>query len=402
MLTETKRTDEYYMAQAITLAKKGWYTTHPNPRVGCVLVRDEQIIAQGWHQYAGQGHAEVNALAQIQAGDNVQSAAAKSATAKGAAAKGATAYVTLEPCSHFGKTPPCSNALIDAGVKRVVVAMTDPNPLVAGNGIKRLQENGIEVSSGVLETEARALNPGFIQRMETQRPRIRCKMAMSLDGRTAMANGESKWITAADAREDVQRLRAESSAILTGIGTVITDDPSMNVRSEKLLKGNERQPERVILDTQLNMSAQAKMLSLPGQTIILAGQEYAVQEKIDALEKQGAQVHLLATQEPSAKQKPSASSAKQSLSLDAVMSVLTQRQYNDVLLEAGATLTGAMLQAGFVDELIIYMAPHLMGSDARGLFNLPGLDSMAERINLSIQDIRAVGRDYRITATIKA
>lgn len=383
-------TDEYYMAQAITLAKKGWYTTQPNPRVGCVLVRDEQIIAQGWHQYAGQGHAEVNALAQIQAGKNAQGT-----TAKGATARGATAYVTLEPCSHFGKTPPCSNALIDAGVKRVVIAMVDPNPLVAGNGIKRLQENGIEVSSGVLETEARALNPGFIQRMETQRPRIRCKMAMSLDGRTAMANGESKWITAADAREDVQRLRAESSAILTGIGTVLADDPSMNVRSEKYVT-TERQPERVILDTQLNMSAQAKMLSLPGQTIILAGQEYAVQEKIDELEKQGAQVHLLAIQEPSA------SSAKQSLSLDAVMSVLAQRQYNDVLLEAGATLTGAMLQAGFVDELIIYMAPHLMGSDARGLFNLPGLDSMAERINLSIQDIRAVGRDYRITATIKA
>ncbi|MCU7799332.1 MAG: bifunctional diaminohydroxyphosphoribosylaminopyrimidine deaminase/5-amino-6-(5-phosphoribosylamino)uracil reductase RibD [gamma proteobacterium symbiont of Lucinoma myriamae] len=384
MLTEAKSTDEYYMAQAIALAKKGWYTTHPNPRVGCVLVRDEQIIAQGWHQYAGQGHAEVNALAQIQSGDNAQ----------GATAKGATAYVTLEPCSHFGKTPPCSNALIDAGVKRVVVAMVDPNPLVAGNGINRLQENGIEVSSGVLETEARALNPGFVQRMETQRPRIRCKMAMSLDGRTAMANGESKWITAADAREDVQRLRAESSAILTGIGTVIADDPSMNVRSEKyegLLKdkstGNERQPERVILDTQLNMSAQAKMLSLPGQTLILAGREYAAQEKVDELEQQGAQVHLLATQ-------------KHSLSLDAVMSVLTQRQYNDVLLEAGATLTGAMLQAGFVDELIIYMAPHLMGSDARGLFNLPGLDSMAERINLSIQDIRAVGRDYRITAAV--
>ncbi|MCN4145016.1 MAG: bifunctional diaminohydroxyphosphoribosylaminopyrimidine deaminase/5-amino-6-(5-phosphoribosylamino)uracil reductase RibD [Thiohalomonas sp.] len=384
-------TDEYYMAQAITLAKKGWYTTHPNPRVGCILVRNEQIIAQGWHQYAGQGHAEVNALAELSSGDNAQSAEVK----------GATAYVTLEPCSHFGKTPPCTNALIDAGVKRVVVAMTDPNPLVAGNGIRRVQENGIEVTTGVLETEARALNPGFIQRMETQRPRIRCKMAMSLDGRTAMANGESKWITAADAREDVQRLRAESSAILTGIGTVIADDPSMNVRSEKLLEGNERQPERVILDTRLNMSAQAKMLSLPGQTIILAGQEYAVQEKIDALEKQGAQVYLLATQEPSAKQEPSVSSAKHSLSLDAVMSVLTQRQYNDVLLEAGATLTGAMLQAAFADELIIYMAPHLMGSDARGLFNLPGLDSMDERINLSIQDIRAVGRDYRITATIK-
>jgi len=373
-------TDEYYMARAITLAKKGWYTTHPNPRVGCVLVRDEQIIAQGWHQYAGQGHAEVNALSQIEAGDNAQ---------------GATAYVTLEPCSHFGKTPPCSNALIDAGIKRVVVAMVDPNPLVAGNGIKRLQENGVAVTSGVLESEARALNPGFIQRMEINRPKIRCKMAMSLDGRTAMANGDSKWITASDAREDVQRLRAESSAIVTGIGTVTADDPSMNVRSQKfahLFEDHGRQPERVILDTQLNMSVQAKMLSLPGQTLVLAGQEYAAQEKIQALENKGAEVFLLATQ------LLTSHSEKRSLSLDAVMSVLTERQYNDVLLEAGATLTGSMLQAGFVDELIIYMAPHLMGSEARGLFNIPGLDSMNKRINLSIQDIRCVGRDYRITA----
>ena len=378
-------TDEYYMARAIALAKKGWYSTHPNPRVGCVLVRDERIIAQGWHQYAGQGHAEVNALAQIQAGDK----------APGAAAQGATAYVTLEPCSHFGKTPPCSNALIDAGIKRVVVAMFDPNPLVAGNGVKQLQENGLAVTSGVLEREARALNPGFIQRMVTKRPKIRCKMAMSLDGRTAMANGESKWITGSDAREDVQRLRAESSAILTGIGTVTADDPSMNVRAQTfqhLFEKYERQPERVILDTQLKLSVQAKMLSLPGQTLVLAGQECAAQEKIQALEKKGADVFLLATQLLTTHPE------KRSLSLDAVMSVLAQRQYNDVLLEAGATLTGSMLLAGFIDELIIYMAPHLMGSDARGLFNIPGLDSMNKRINLSIEDIRAVGRDYRITA----
>jgi len=322
----------------------------------------------------------VNALSQIEAGDNAQ---------------GATAYVTLEPCSHFGKTPPCSNTLIDAGVKRVVVAMVDPNPLVAGNGVKRLQKNGVAVTCGVLESEARALNPGFIQRMEINRPKIRCKMAMSLDGRTAMANGESKWITASDAREDVQRLRAESSAILTGIGTVTADDPSMNVRAQKfahLFEDHGRQPERVILDTQLNMSAQAKMLSLPGQTLVLAGQEYASQEKIQALENKGAEVFLLATQLLTSHSK------KRSISLDAVMSILTERQYNDVLLEAGATLTGSMLQAGFVDELIIYMAPHLMGSEARGLFNIPGLDSMNKRINLSIQDIRCVGRDYRITA----
>jgi len=357
------------MAQAINLAKKGWYSTQPNPRVGCVIVRDHKIIAQGWHQIAGQGHAEVNALAQIPAGETAQ---------------GATAYVTLEPCSHFGKTAPCSNALIEAGIKCVVVAMVDPNPLVAGNGIKRLREHGLQVISGVLENEARALNPGFIQRMEILRPKIRCKMAMSLDGRTAMASGESQWITGKDAREDVQRLRAESSAVLTGIGTVLADDPSMNVRSERF-KDCGRQPDRVILDTRLQISAQAKMLALEGETIILAGQNCVAPQQVQLLEREAVQVQLLPLEQ-------------ERISLAAVMPVLAQRQYNDVLLEAGATLTGAMLSAGFVDELIIYMAAHLMGSKARGLFDLPGLDTMAERINLSIEDIRAVGRDYRIIA----
>ncbi|MDX2502995.1 MAG: bifunctional diaminohydroxyphosphoribosylaminopyrimidine deaminase/5-amino-6-(5-phosphoribosylamino)uracil reductase RibD [Gammaproteobacteria bacterium] len=373
--------DEYYMAKAIALAKKGWYTTHPNPRVGCVLVRDGQIIAQGWHQYAGQGHAEVNALAQLQNGKPAGKA------------QGATAYVTLEPCSHFGKTPPCSNALIDAGIKRLVVAMVDPNPLVAGKGIRRIQENGIEVKTGVLESEARALNPGFIQRMESKRAKIRCKMAMSLDGRTAMASGESKWITAADAREDVQRLRAESSAIVTGIGTVLADDPSMTVRS-KDYADIRRQPERVILDTQLKMPVAAKMLSLEGRTVILTAQNSSAlnslaQSKARELESRGACVRYVATREHN---------GDVHLSLDEVVSVLAQRQYNEVLLEAGATLTGSMLQAGYVDELILYIAPHLMGSEARGLFNLPGLKTMSERINVTIEDIRAVGKDYRITA----
>lgn len=373
--------DEYYMAKAIALAKKGWYTTHPNPRVGCVLVRDGQIIAQGWHQYAGQGHAEVNALAQLQ---NDKPAGQ---------AQGATAYVTLEPCSHFGKTPPCSNALINAGIKRLVVAMVDPNPLVAGQGIRRIQEHGIEVKTGVLESEARILNPGFIQRMESKRPKIRCKMAMSLDGRTAMASGESKWITAADAREDVQRLRAESSAIVTGIGTVLADDPSMTVRS-KDYADIRRQPERVILDTQLKMPVAAKMLSLEGRTVILTEQNSSAlsslaQSKARQLESRGACVHYVATREHN---------GDVHLSLDEVVSVLAQRQYNEVLLEAGATLTGSMLQAGYVDELILYIAPHLMGSEARGLFNLPGLNTMSERINVTIEDIRAVGKDYRITA----
>ena len=372
--------DEYYMARAISLAKKGWFTTHPNPRVGCVLVRDNQIIAEGWHEYAGQGHAEVNALSQLNKLNNVEKAG------------GATAYVTLEPCSHFGKTPPCSDALIKAGIGRVVIGMVDPNPLVSGNGVKRLQENGVEVKTGVLETEARMLNPGFIQRMESQRPKIRCKMAMSLDGRTAMSSGESKWITSTDAREDVQRLRAESSAVLTGIGTVLADDPSMNVRSEKFASIN-RQPERIILDTQLKIPVISKMLALEGQTVICTSQTSANQEqkKIQILEDKKVDLYYLNTD---------VKNDRTHLSLVEVMSVMVERQYNDVLLEAGSNLTGAMLQAGYIDELIIYMAPHLIGSEARGLFNLPGLNTMSERINLNIQDIRSVGRDFRITASI--
>ncbi len=367
-------TDEYYMAKAIELAKKGWYSTQPNPRVGCILVRDDHIIAQGWHQYAGQGHAEVNALAQLANNSNdIQGIA-----------KGATAYVTLEPCSHFGKTPPCSEALITAGVQRVVVAMADPNPLVAGRGLKHLEEQGIAVRCGVLENESRALNLGFIQRMLVQRPNIRCKMAMSLDGRTAMANGESQWITGADAREDVQRLRAESSAILTGIGTVLVDNPAMNVRSQNY-DTMGRQPDRVVLDSHLQIANGAKMFALSGNTIVLTHEQTSQQEKITALSNQGVVVDFLPL-------------AGESLSLVALMPWLAKQQYNDVLLEAGATLTGAMLQAGLVDELIIYMAPQLMGSEARGLFNLSGLESMQDNIHLSIEDIRAVGKDYRIIA----
>ncbi len=379
VLTAKRLTDEYYMARAISLAKKGWYSTHPNPRVGCVIVREQSIIAEGWHQYAGQGHAEVNALAQL----NDQ-------------AEAATAYVTLEPCSHFGKTPPCSDALIKAGIKRVVIGMVDPNPLVSGKGVQRLQENGLEVLSGVLESEARALNLGFIQRMSEQRPRIRCKMAMSLDGRTAMASGESQWITGAEAREDVQRLRAESSVVLTGIGTVLADDPAMNVRSAQYID-SQRQPDRLVLDSHLRMSPQAKMLALAGNTHIVMADLHKTEKQgeIQALQAKGATIHFL----QQALEKKASGPA---LPLSAVMQLMNTLQYNEVLLEAGATLTGAMLQAGFVDELIIYMAPNLMGSEARGLFNLPGLDSMKQRIDLQIEDIRSVGRDFRITARITA
>ena len=373
--------DEFLMAQAIALAKKGWYTTHPNPRVGCVLVRDEQVIARGWHQFAGQGHAEVNALADLER--NKQSA------------KGATAYVTLEPCSHFGRTPPCSNALIEAGIARVVVAMADPNPLVAGKGIKRLQEHGLEVRVGVLEAEARALNPGFIQRMETGKPLLRCKMAMSLDGRTAMASGESQWITSTQARADVQRLRGESSAVLTGIGTVLADNPSMNVRDKRFADMDSerlRQPDRVIMDSQLKILPEAKILHQEGLSVICTAKASRRQtQKIPALEQQGVLIEYLETE---------IIAGREVLSASSLMAVLAQHQYNEVLLEAGATLGGSLLQAGVVDELVIYMAPHLMGSEARGLFNIPGLDKMADRIELDIKDIRAVGSDFRITAKV--
>lgn len=367
--------DIAYMQEAIQLAKKGWYTTHPNPRVGCVLVKEQRVIARGWHQYAGQGHAEVNALREA-----------------GANARGATAYVTLEPCSHFGKTPPCSDALIAAGIKTVVVAMQDPNPLVAGRGIERLEKAGIPTRVGVLEAEAQALNRGFIQRMQSQRPFIRCKMGVSLDGRTALASGASQWITGADARRDVQRLRAESSAILTGIGTVLADDPSLNVRDARF-PFKKVQPARVVLDSQLRISAQAKMLSLAGKNYLLTLPSSLQNPHNETLREQLAQkgVEIIAV-----------NSTSNSLDLHEVVAQLGQWQFNEVLLETGPTLSGAMLKAGFIDELVIYMAPKLMGHEGRGLFNLPGMENMADCIDLKIQDIRSVGADIRITLNFKA
>jgi len=362
--------DIMFMLEAIQLAKKGWYSTHPNPRVGCVLVKEQQVIARGWHQLAGQGHAEVNALKA--AGEN---------------ARGATAYVTLEPCSHFGKTPPCSDALINAGVAEVVVAMQDPNPLVAGQGIERLRKAGIPTRVGVLEQEAKALNRGFIKRMQSQASFIRCKMGVSLDGRTAMASGESQWITSPEARRDVQRLRAESSAILSGIGTVLADDPSLNVRDEQYLVKNI-QPARVILDSQLRMSAQAKMLGLSGQTYIFTDQNKVIGSKALALKEQGAELIGLVL-------------AGKRLDLTEVTKQLVRMQFNEVLLETGPTLSGAMLKAGLIDELVIYMAPKLMGDAGRGLFHIPDLDKMRDVFDLDIEDIRSIGPDIRMTLKVK-
>jgi diaminohydroxyphosphoribosylaminopyrimidine deaminase/5-amino-6-(5-phosphoribosylamino)uracil reductase len=363
--------DQSYMQLAIDLAWQGVYSTAPNPRVGCVLVRDGDIIGQGYHVVAGAGHAEVNALAA--AGD----------------VRGATAYVTLEPCSHTGKTGPCCEALIAAKVARVVVAMTDPNPQVSGRGLARLRAAGIAVQLGVLETEARLLNPGFIKRMETGLPWVRVKLAMSLDGRTAMASGESQWITGAEARSDVQRLRARSCAIMSGVDTVIADNAALTVRVGELGLEPElaqaaaaRQPLRVVLDSQLRLPVTARILSQPGQTLVVSAQENPVARQ--ALEQAGAQVLCL----------PGKGGR---VDLQRLLAVLADRECNEVLLEAGATLAGAMTQAGLVDQFTIYMAPTLLGSSARPLLQLP-LDTMAQQRRFQIDSIKPVGSDWRIDA----
>lgn len=358
--------DHRHMARALQLAARALFTTDPNPRVGCVLVRDGQVVGEGWHVRAGEPHAEIHALGQA-----------------GAQARGATAYITLEPCCHHGRTPPCTQALIEAGVTRVIAAMEDPNPLVTGNGLRALQQAGIETGSGVLAAEAAQLNPGFVKRMRSGMPWVRCKLAMSLDGRTAMASGESRWISGAAARRDVQRLRARSSAVLTGIGTVLADDPSLKVRLEET--GESRQPLRVVLDSRLRMPTGARLLGLPGATRILTVAADA--QKAATLAQGETSVVTLPGKEGR-------------LDLTAVMHYLGAQQQNEIHVEAGPTLCGALLQAGLVDELIIYLAPHLMGNAARGLFQLPGLERMEQRVKLNIADIRAVGDDWRITATV--
>ena len=353
------------MSRALFLAKKGIYTTAPNPNVGCVLVKDGEIVGEGWHKKAGEAHAEINALKQA-----------------GIKAEGATAYVTLEPCCHQGKTPPCTDALIKAKVTRVVAAMVDPYSKVAGQGLRQLEQAGIHVEQGLLEAQAAALNSGFIKRMQKGLPYVRCKLAMSLDGRTAMASGESKWITAAAARADVQHLRAKSAAILTGVGTVLADDPSMTLR----LDGVTTQPLRVVVDSNLSMPTNAKMLKEQGQTVLMTCS--ADEQAAQALKDAGADIHMMPY-------------CNTRVDLKSVLQQLSDMQINDVLLEAGATLSGAMLQAGLIDELIIYMAPVLMGNDARGLFALPGLESMQDKIELEIIEQRMVGQDIRLTAKVR-
>lgn len=353
--------DFEWMTQALRLAERGLYTTSPNPRVGCVIVKNGQLIGEGFHLKAGEPHAEVHALRQ--AGNHT---------------KGATAYVTLEPCSHYGRTPPCAHALVEAGVSRVVIAMQDPNPLVAGKGIAYLQSHGIEVTSGLLQTQAQALNPGFILRMTQQRPYVRLKVAASLDGKTALANGASQWITSAASRKDVHHWRARSCAMLTGIGTVLHDDPSLTVREVD----TPRQPLRVIVDSQLRIPLNARVLH-GGHAVIAYAQ--APQDKLALLQAQGVQTIAL----------PDAAGQ---IDINALLNTLAQQQINEVMVEAGAGLNGAMLQSGLVDELLMYYAPKLMGNTGAGMFNLPAFETMSQALDLNIIDVRHFGQDIRIQA----
>jgi diaminohydroxyphosphoribosylaminopyrimidine deaminase/5-amino-6-(5-phosphoribosylamino)uracil reductase len=352
------------MAQALRLAEQGLYSTSPNPRVGCVLVADESIVGSGWHRRAGEPHAEVHALREA-----------------GGKARGATAYVTLEPCSHHGKTPPCADALIAAGVARVVVTVQDPNPKVAGEGIERLRAAGIAVECGLMETETRELNAGFFARMTRGTPWLRSKIAMSLDGRTALANGVSKWITGEAARLDVQHWRARSCAVLTGIDTVLADDARLNVREIE----TQRQPLRVVLDSRLRMPIDARVL-YGGDVMIYTARHD--EQKISLLQDLGVTVMVLPDD-------------KGHVALEAMLRDLAVRGCNEVLLEAGSTLNGAMLRAGLVDELLLYVAPQLLGDRARGMAQLGELTGLDQRVNLKWQDVRQVGNDMRIIVKVE-
>ena len=365
--------DQHYMARALELARKGLYSTHPNPRVGCVIVRDGKIVGEGWHARAGEPHAEVHALRQ--AGDK---------------ARGGTAYVTLEPCSHHGRTPPCADALVAAGVTRVVAAMQDPNPEVSGRGLLRLMQAGIAVSSGVLEAEARALNAGFIKRMEQGLPFVRVKLAMSLDGRTAMASGESQWITGPEARSAVQRLRARASVVLTGADTVLADQARLTVRADELGLGAElaalavaRPPLRVLVDGRLRVPLSAPFFqagaALVATCAAAAARDRFLEDGHELLAVPGSNGHV---------------------DLRKLLVELAARGANEVLVEAGPRLAGAFARAGLVDEYQLFVAAKFLGSSARPLLDWP-LARMAEAQELKIVDMRAVGDDWRITAVPK-
>lgn len=367
MSTEQLVLDAHYMARAIELARKGLYTTHPNPRVGCVIVRDGQIVGEGWHVRAGEPHAEVHAL-----------------RAAGALARGATAYVTLEPCSHHGRTPPCAEGLVNAGVARVVAAMQDPNPEVAGRGLKRLADAGIEVRCGVLESQARALNQGFLKRMEHGLPFVRVKLAMSLDGRTAMASGESQWITGPAARSAVQRLRAQASVVITGADTVLADGARLTVRADELGLDAEqtalamsRAPLRVLIDGRLRVPLDAPFFKAGPAlvaTCVPPAEQYRTGPECLVIPGENGQIDLRQ-----------------------LLRALAARDVNEVLVEAGPRLAGAFAEQGLVDEYQIFIAAKFLGSTARPLLELP-LTRMSEASELKIIEMRAVGDDWRVTA----
>ncbi|HFK7186944.1 TPA: bifunctional diaminohydroxyphosphoribosylaminopyrimidine deaminase/5-amino-6-(5-phosphoribosylamino)uracil reductase RibD [Serratia odorifera] len=365
--------DELYMARAFELARLGRFTTAPNPNVGCVIVRDGQIVGEGYHLRAGEPHAEVHALRMA-----------------GKRARGATAYVTLEPCSHHGRTPPCADALIDAGVSRVVAAMQDPNPQVAGRGLYKLQQAGIEVRHGLMLAEAEAVNLGFLKRMRTGFPYVQLKLGASLDGCTAMASGESQWITSPLARQDVQRLRAESAAILSTSATVLADDPSLTVRWDELdaetqrsyPRENLRQPLRIILDGHNRVTPQHKLIQQPGTTWLarLQPDQGLWPQNVEQLQfpAHGGGIDLVV-----------------------MMMQLAKRQVNSIWVEAGARLSGALLQAGLVDELILYIAPKLLGDNGRGLCHLPGLEQLIDAPEFVFSEVRQVGPDLRLRLKAK-
>ncbi|HEV2110293.1 MAG TPA: bifunctional diaminohydroxyphosphoribosylaminopyrimidine deaminase/5-amino-6-(5-phosphoribosylamino)uracil reductase RibD [Gammaproteobacteria bacterium] len=361
-MTDFTAADHASMAEALRLAERGLYTTDPNPRVGAVVVKDGKIIGRGFHRKAGEAHAEVLALKEA-----------------GAAAQGATLYVTLEPCSHHGKTPPCADAVIAVNIARVVAAMTDPNPLVSGNGFERIKGAGIAMAQGLMEAEARALNPGFISRMTRGRPWVRSKLAVSLDGRTALADGESKWISGEASRQDVHRWRARSSAVLTGIGTLLKDDPTLNVR----LEGEWRQPLKIVIDPNLSTPPDAKIFKQNPDSVYIAT-TVDDEEEHELLNNVGANIHVF----------PEKAGGMMDMKL--VLETLAELECNEVLVEAGAGMNGPLLAAGLIDELIVYMAPNVLGDTARGMFSLPPLAGMDQRREFEVTDLRKIGNDLRL------
>jgi diaminohydroxyphosphoribosylaminopyrimidine deaminase/5-amino-6-(5-phosphoribosylamino)uracil reductase len=355
--------DREFMEQALELAGRGLNTTTPNPRVGSVIVRDGTIVGTGWHEKAGMPHAEVLAL-----------------KAAGARSRGATLYVNLEPCSHHGRTPPCVDAIIEAGVKRVVAAIQDPNPKVAGAGFAKLRAAGIAVERGLMEEEARELNIGFFARMTRGRPWMRMKIAASLDGRTALANGKSQWITGEAARQDGHRWRARACALLTGVGTVRDDDPQLNVRGVD----TPRQPLKIVVDSKFETSPSARLLK-EGKTLVVGAVNDA--KRIASLKKAGAEVVII----PNDGGK---------VELFKLMQELARRELNEIHVEAGTKLNGSLLQAGVVDELLVYLAPSVIGDSGRGMFHLPEITELSRATALKIREVERVGADLRILARI--